>query len=106
VDQFNPLLMVKDFNASGELKTDMTFMSNADVPYLALLDVIDRPVNPFTGNAITMEAKESPLYIAISSKNETGEAQEAKYPLFPEVDYYVHDNIFVAESWTPVSGGK
>jgi hypothetical protein len=106
VDQFNPLLMVKDFNAYGELKTDMAFMSNADVPYLALVDVIDNPINPFTGNEITMELKKSPLYIAISSKNETGEAQEAKYPLKPRIDYYVHDNIFAAENWTPVSGKK
>jgi YidC/Oxa1 family membrane protein insertase len=106
VDQFNPLLMVKDFNSSGEIKTDMTFMSNADVPYLALVDIIDNPINPFTGNAITMELKESPLYIAISSSNETGDGQATKYVLNPHRDYYVHDNIFEAENWTRVSGEK
>jgi hypothetical protein len=106
IEQFNPLLMVKDFNASGELKTDMTFMSNADVPYLAMVDVIDNPINPFTGNKITMEAKESPLYIAISGTNQIEDKQTTKYPLKPRIDYYVHDNIFAAENWTPVSGKK
>jgi hypothetical protein len=66
VDNYNPLLMVKDFNASGTLITDNTFMSNADVPVLAFKDIIGGPVNPFTGVKVTNEAKKSPLYIAIS----------------------------------------
>jgi len=48
VDQFNPLLMVKDFDGSHEIETLQTFMSNADVPYLSLAGVIENPVNPFT----------------------------------------------------------
>jgi hypothetical protein len=30
---YNPTLMVKDFDSIGALKTDSTFMTNADVPY-------------------------------------------------------------------------
>jgi hypothetical protein len=106
VDQFNPLLMVKDFHASGEIKTDMNFMSNADVPSLSLIDIIDNCVNPFTGNEITMKMKENPLYIAISGSIHLQNSNTSKYTLNPEKDYYVHDSIFFAENWVPVSGKK
>ena len=50
---FNPLLIVKDFNSNGDYKIDNSFMTNADVPYIATKDVINNPVNPFTGKNIT-----------------------------------------------------
>ena len=56
VEHANPLLMVKDFD-STELLTDRQFMTNADTPSLAMQQLIEDPVNPFTGNAITMESK-------------------------------------------------
>jgi len=99
LDQFNPLLMFKDFNADGELKTDMTFMTNADVPYLTLSNLIENPVNPFTGNKISIEAKKGPLYIAISGSIRLLKGN--KFILNPNEDHYVHDNIFVPENWVP-----
>lgn len=53
---YNPLLLVKDFYASG-FHTDHQFMTNADTPMLALQGLIDNPVNPFTGKAITNTPK-------------------------------------------------
>jgi hypothetical protein len=106
VDQFNPLLMVKDFNASGKLKTDMTFMSNADVPYLSLMDVIENPVNPFTGNIISIERKKEPLYIAISGSIRITGKDSTQFSLDPKKDYFVQDNIFAARNWIPASGEK
>ncbi len=55
---FFPLLMVKDFG-SGEFTVSSEFMTNADVPTLAVKDVIANPTNPFTGNIITNEEKTS-----------------------------------------------
>jgi len=104
VDQFNPLLMVKDFNTDGAIKTDMSFMSNADVPYLSLVDIIENPKNPFTGNVISMERKKEPLYIAISSSNSIANKNNNRYELNPKIDHYIHDNIFTAENWIPVLG--
>lgn len=53
---FMPLLMVKDFNAKGfNVKED--FMTNGDTPLLATKGLINSPVNPFTGNPLTSEAK-------------------------------------------------
>jgi YidC/Oxa1 family membrane protein insertase len=102
VEQFNPLLMYKDFDSSGEIKTDMTFMSNADVPYLSLVNVIEDPKNPFTGNAISIERKNDPLYIAISGSIHLSDSNNSQFQLNPNKDYYVHDNIFTAENWIPV----
>ena len=39
----NPILVVKDFNERGTLKIDNTFMSNADVPTLALKGIVEEP---------------------------------------------------------------
>jgi YidC/Oxa1 family membrane protein insertase len=106
VDQFNPLLMVKDFNSYGEIKTDMTFMSNADVPYLSLVNVIDNPVNPFTKNVISIERKKEPLYIAISGSIHISSKYDSQFSLNSKIDYFVHDNIFSAENWIPASKKK
>jgi YidC/Oxa1 family membrane protein insertase len=99
VDNFNPLLMVKDFDTSGEMQTDMTFMTNADVPFLALKDQIDHPVNPFTGKAISQEAKKKPLYIAISGFTIIENPNQTQFTLDLKKDYYVHDNIFDPDNW-------
>jgi arylsulfatase A-like enzyme len=99
LDNFNPLLMVKDFNVSGKLKTDNTFMTNADVPFLALENIIDNPVNPFTGTKIFNNAKKDPLYIAVSGSLHLGSPDTARFTLNPKMDYYVHDNIFDPANW-------
>lgn len=51
IRQFNCLLMEKDFNATG-FRVDDSFMTNADVPAMALEGVADSAVNPFTGNPV------------------------------------------------------
>lgn len=48
--------MVKDFNRKG-FSTSDTFMTNADVPALAMEDLIRDPKNPFTGKAINSDEK-------------------------------------------------
>jgi hypothetical protein len=99
IEQYNPLLMVKDFNSAGEIQTDNTFMSNADVPALALKDLIDDPRNPFTGNAINMDAKQKPLYVAMSGSIHITTGEETQILLDPQKDYYVHGNIFEPANW-------
>ena len=56
VMSYNPLLMVKDFAGKG-FHVDDRFMTNADTPILALDGLLNAPVNPFTGKAITDEPK-------------------------------------------------
>lgn len=61
VTAFNPTLMVKDFDSEG-YTVDHQFMTNADVPVLALQDLIADPVNPATGVPITDDAKHDPVH--------------------------------------------
>lgn len=56
IGRYFPLFMVKDFN-STEFTTSSEFMTNADVPVLAFKDLIDNPVNPFTGKVINSDEK-------------------------------------------------
>lgn len=93
--------MVKDFNAEGSIKTDMTFMTNADVPSLALKDLIENPVNPFTGNPITQDAKKQPVYIAISGTQLLG-SNAYQFFIDPKQDFYVHGNLFDPKNWVRV----
>ena len=51
-----PLLMVKDFDSHGFTISE-DFMTNADVPTLAMEGIIENPVNPFTGNPINSDEK-------------------------------------------------
>ena len=50
------MLMMKDFN-SKVFSTDNSFMTNADTPLQAFGGLIENPVNPFTGNPLTMDGK-------------------------------------------------
>ena len=63
---YNPLLMVKDFGATG-FTTDDRFMTNADTPSLAFDGLITEPANPFTGVPVTAAAKEEPEQHVIES---------------------------------------
>jgi len=99
VEQLNPLLLVKDFMARGNLITDSSFMSNADVPYLTFKNQIENPINPFTGNAISTAMKSNPLYIAISGTNRIENKKSNIFILDPKKDYYVHSNIFNSNNW-------
>ena len=65
VEWYNCLLMVKDFDSEG-YSTDYTFMTNADVPTIAMDGIIDDPVNPYTGNPINSDPKSGNLYVSYS----------------------------------------
>jgi hypothetical protein len=96
VDQYNCLLMCKDFYSAGILETDNTFMSNADVPVLAMKDIIENPVNPFTGKTVSDDYKKNKLHIVVGRLNDMNDRQ---YLLDPQKDYYVHGNIFEPANW-------
>jgi YidC/Oxa1 family membrane protein insertase len=96
VDQYNPILLVKDFNAKGEIRTDMAFMSTADVPTLAMEEIIENPVNPFTGKAINSAQKNDPLLILTQRVRRIN---NTTIELSPHNSFYVHDNIFDEKNW-------
>ena len=96
VDQFNPLLLIKDFNAKGGIKTDLSFMSTADVPSMAMKGIIENPINPFTGSIVSTDQKKEPLLILIHRVQKTN---DSLIDLNKNNTFYVHDNIFNVQNW-------
>ena len=65
MELFMPLLMVKDFNATGFTVSE-DFMTNADTPVIATSGLIDNPENPFTKNPLTSDSKNGPQMVFLS----------------------------------------
>lgn len=64
---YRPLLMVKDFGAS-EFTVSEEFMTNADTPQLAVQDLIERPMNPFTNKVLDGADKNAGIQYIIDSE--------------------------------------
>ena len=93
---YNPLFLVKDFNSRG-FKTDMSFMTNADTPVLAMKGLISEPVNPFTGKPVNSDAKQGEQPLILS---ELWDIEQNDGNTFaPSRWYSVHDNIFDLGNW-------
>lgn len=98
VDAFFPLLLVKDFNAKG-FSTSDEFMTNADVPHLAMEGLIDNPVNPFTGKAIDDSEKYAhDQYIIVSQAFDLRVNNGNTF--IPSKWASVKDNIWDEANWT------
>ena len=88
MQNFMPVLFVKDFNATG-FSISEEFMTNADTPTLAMKDLINHPVNPFTGKQIDMNAKNSPQTVYFCE-------------VWNPTDH--NQNTFLPGSWYTVNG--
>ena len=100
----NSILLVKDFDSHGAIKTNTEFMTNGDVPILAVQDLIDNPVNPFTGNVLTCQDKiDNNILIAqVPDKNLTA----LKIAMSNAADYTwwsVKGDIFDKRNWVKLS---
>ena len=98
---WNPLLLIKDFNSRGPLKTDMSFMTNADVPFLVSKDLISNPVNPFTGKRITMD-KNNGVIITNCHIFMPYQHSKNKFNITDDQWIKVHDNIFDPANWSKI----
>lgn len=95
---FNPLLLVKDFD-SETFTTDDQFMTNGDVPTLALQGIVENPVNPFTGKPINNEAKNATeMHVSYTTTYDVTVDNGNTH--LPSEWYAVHDNIFDANNWS------
>ncbi len=101
VSDFYPLLMVKDFDSKG-FTTSKEFMTNGDVPTLAVKDIIKDPVNPFTGEKIDCYEKSAHAqYIIDSDENDIKKNNGNTF--LPARWYSVHDNIWDKDNWEMVA---
>jgi hypothetical protein len=94
---FNCSLLVKDFNATG-FAVEEDFMTNADVPTLAFYELIDHPVNPFTGKTIDSSYKQKSKLELIMGANFSVYTNNG-YTFQPDHWFSVHDNIFDLNNW-------
>jgi hypothetical protein len=101
VTQYNALLMVKDFNAEGPVKTDYRFMTQADVPVLALEGIVHNPRNPFTGNMVQAD-KNNGATITTSSKFYPTSHGKYHFKMNSHEWLHVHTNIFDPANWEKV----
>ena len=100
-DHLNPLLMVKDFGSHGELKTNMDFMTTADVPTIALKDIVENPINPFTKKLVSSESKKDGFIVSTADLFMPYHSKSSYEFTVPEESWYkVKDNIFVSENWS------
>ncbi|MDR0707456.1 MAG: membrane protein insertase YidC [Treponema sp.] len=98
MEDFNPLLMVKDFNAHGPLSVSETFMTNADVPVLVTQGLLE-PKNPHLGTSLSRTFQENdPL--AVTRAVAANPSKHGPY-LFnlSGVRTLIGRDIFKASSW-------
>jgi hypothetical protein len=102
LEYYQALLLVKDFNSGSTsgtmLHTDNSFMTNADVPFLATYSLIKNPVNPFTGKPISTE-KQNGVVITTSLRWELNKHAKNKFNIADNEWLHVHDNIFDPNNW-------
>ncbi|MEY8521703.1 hypothetical protein AALA90_01570 [Lachnospiraceae bacterium 38-10] len=101
IQQYYPILMVKDFNSTG-FETSEEFMTNADVPALAAEDAIEKPMNPFTGKSIDNEEKTAhDQYLIASEIADLTKNNGTAY--LPSKWYAVHDDMRNPDNWKLLS---
>ena len=103
--QYNPLLMVKDFDCTNPIQTDDTFMTQADTPTIAFRGLVENPVNPATGVAVTDEDKSNDEQVVCSTPwNISVNAGTT----FKDSQYFVlrnHD-VLNPENWGPYTADQ
>ena len=101
---FNSLLMVKDFNQSGEPTTDNTFMTTADVPVLAIKDTDTSTINPFTNKDIVKQVDKDKITILGTHNWDVEDNRGNTYDT--SALFTVHDNIFDLNNWEKIKANK
>lgn len=93
----NPLLLFKDFGATGPVAEDKTFMTNADTPLLATQELIENAANPFTGKLLKDTVKKDKIYSAYGAWNPEGQHKNT----FKVTSWAsVHDRVYDSDCWT------
>ena len=98
VEALNPVLLVKDFGSTG-FTTSYEFMTNADTPSLAFRGVIDNPVNPYTGNPVSMDNKADEQLIYLTVRANVLSNNGVCFEDSNEFWLTVRDNIWERSCW-------
>jgi hypothetical protein len=105
LSKYTALLLVKDFSSHGRLSVDDSFMTNADVPLIALEGIVKNPVNPWSGKILKSD-KEGGITLTFSNLWRTDEHPKNVFSIKPEQWLHVHTNIYDPENWSQVTVQK
>ena len=99
--EFNPLFLVKDFDAREPFAVSDEFMTHADTPTLAFRGLVENPVNPATGNPVTDGDKQSETQIVGKSH---WIVEENNGTVFKDMQYYrlTNRDMRIPENWSAV----
>ncbi len=100
-EAFHSLLMVKDFNSTESVITDMTFMTNADVPILATQGILENASNPFTSQPLSNETKANGIEVYVTPRFVPEKHNKNTFILDGET-WHVKENIFIPENWKKI----
>ncbi|MBB5225256.1 membrane protein insertase YidC [Treponema ruminis] len=113
---FNPLLLVKDFNAFYDIQTDNTFMTNADIPYIATQHLFSdgkQAKNPYS-NETLHPSRVFPYYVYdysgrwggkrfVSFDKVTTKADGFEiYDISNNISFEIGGNIFNQDNWKKI----
>jgi YidC/Oxa1 family membrane protein insertase len=101
-ESYNPVLLIKNFNAHGALEIDMTFMTNADVPVLATAGIVQNPVNPFSGKPLITASGIENAYITVNHLPLAQQHGKYIFKIRKDQWIFVHDDIFDEKNWSSV----
>lgn len=78
----------------------MSFMLNADTPYIATKEIIGEAKNPFYGTPLKIENKNDYAILADGRPEGTRSRFKKKFDIRDDEWLTVKDNIFIDENWT------
>lgn len=97
--KFNPLLLMKDFNATGDIVTESTFMTNGDAPLFALKDFVDNPINPLTNKNMKDYIKKDRVNV-YKVPTQFGKDGGTVFNIDFSQSYMVQNDIFEESNWS------
>lgn len=98
---YNALLLFKDFNSSDSITINNTFMTNADTLYLLKQELNISNINPYTGNELIADSKDSVKVFPLDpdkGNNPTYNINETQFR-FINPCWEINDDIFNPENW-------
>lgn len=98
---YNSLLLMKDFNAEGQISTSNEFMTTADVPLFAMKDIIEQPTNPYS-NENMVDHIQKDIVQVYESPFDPEKTIGTQFNFDLTKSFSIHDSIFEESNWTPL----
>ena len=102
VGYYSALLMEKDFNSVGEVKTNNDFMTNADTLFLAKEDLPISNINPFTQKELVQQKDDGVnIYWCVDYSGDHLR-NSTQFELDKNRAFHVSSDIYKKENWIPL----